>query len=423
MTGRRAFCAALTWFAVVAGPAAPSAAEILMPPFFSGERDLLERVDDGQFGTLLEVHLLQYAADPRWRADWARDRYTDSGFLMQYGSTSGTRLYVDGEIALNLPLTDRLGVGYERREWEDGRFELFDERLHAHWFVTERWALVAAGWPAHRKSEASFGLGAQLGSGPGGWLRVVVLDEAFVHKRKGSGETSFSKSPIRYLADGYLERGRVAFYGSANLGEPYRSERRPGAEGESAFRGEGFSAYGTLGAELRGREWGAGLLGRIVVDRLKQNEIPPEGESEVLETESAWSLLQAHVWQRWGLWTGSMLLAYGRQRDAYEAPGEEGTYRMEQGLYGLELGYAGWDPLEVRAGYLGSYSRMVRRADPADEAAPPVLGDRRREGYVDKVHLKALYRFRPRVALEALISKEVTRGAFGGFAVKALAVF
>lgn len=422
-SARRALACLAAGLVAVLGPRGLSATEILLPPFFSVEADLLERVGDGQFGTLLEVHLLQYGVDPTWRAEWARHRYEGSGFLMQYGSTSGTRLYVDAEIGLHLPLTDRLGVGYERREWEDGRFELFDERLSAHWFVTDDWAVVAAGWPAHRKDEASFGLGAQWGSSRDRWLRLVVLDEAFVHERKATGETSFSKRPIRYLADGYLERGALVLHGTANLGEPYRAVNRPEAAGEPSYRGEGLSAYGTLGAELRGTDRGVGLLGRFVVERLAQTEMPVDGEPAKLGMTRGWTLVQAHAWRRLGLWGGTGLLGYARQRDDHETPAEEGTYRMDQGLFGLEGAYTGWDPLEVRAGYLGSYSRMVRRVEAADPDVTPALEGRSREGFADKVHLKVLYRFRPQVALEALISKEVTGGGFGGFAMKALAVF
>ena len=47
------------------------AGELPDPLFWGSEARFLEQVTSGQFDRHLELHLVQYSADPRWRSDWA----------------------------------------------------------------------------------------------------------------------------------------------------------------------------------------------------------------------------------------------------------------------------------------------------------------------------------------------------------------
>ena len=85
--------------------------------------------------------------------------------------------------------------------------------------------------------------------------------------------------------------------------------------------------------------------------------------------------------------------------------GAEGSKRLGKGL-------------DLRAGYLGNFWRGERTG-----SSDGLLSAREEDTYADKVHLRALYTFRPQMAFEFLLSQTLSGSRFGGASLKALLVF
>lgn len=390
------------------------AGEVPEPLFWGSDAEFLAQVDEGQFIDRLELHLLQYAADPRWRLEWAAERYSRSGFFGEFGSTTGTELYVDSQVALNLFASERVQFRYDRRDREDGRFEVSDQRFEVAWHSGRGWGVVLTGWPTFDKEYSSLGLGFRLGAARSrNALELRVVSERFTWNEKTDDDVRFKKGPVRLLADGYAETGPLRLRGSVDWGLPYEAEDGGGDAGPTrSTRGSQRSA--DLEAEYAGPGWAAGL--RLTGIALERSEVDGAG---VRSLDRAWGRAVATFRRDLGRWSVSALVGWASQRDDYSSPdGGDGAYDADALLVGLEGGWQWTAALQLRLGYLGSAGRAERFA-PVESALAPRLED----AYIDKAHVRALWTFRPRMSVELLLSQAIQGGSFGGGSVKALLAF
>ncbi len=408
----RRLCTALLTTALLA--AQTPASSVPEPLFAADLGAFTDRVDGGQFSELLEVHLAQYAVDPVWAAEWADDRYRRSGMLAGYGSVSVRALHHHLDLVLNLAPTERLQLRYDQRRWADTRFDLREERFDALWWATPGFALLASGWPTPQKQYSAFGLGCALGRADGdNRLVVLVRDDRYVFNQKTDSDVRFTDQPLRLLVDGTASGEAWQAYTSLNLGTGYSAEDRP--EGSVSRATSGRLQYGDAGALWRHGPVRATLTGRFVT----QDRAEDDGRARVLSLQRDWWRVDGTLEFAPGDWAGALLGGYAWQHDRFFAAADvDGEYRARNALFGAEGIYRGWQTGELRLGYVGNVFGMERDSR-ALGTEPPTLEIESEEGYVDKVHLIGRYRFHPSLALEALLSKEISRGSFGGFSVRA----
>jgi hypothetical protein len=383
--------------------------------FATGAGEFTARVAKGQFTQLLEIHLTQYAVAPDWEGEWAASRYHRSGMLAGYGSIGTRSLHRRLDLALNLAPTERLQLRYDQRRWTDTRFDLHEERFDLLWWAVPGAALLASGWPTPQKQYAALGLGCAFGQDSGDTqLVALVRDDRYLFDQKTDSTLRFTRQPLRLLLDGSTGGDTWRAYTSLNLGTAYAAEDRAGEHVTRAAAGR--LQYGDAGAVWRRGPVHASLSGRFAAqDRAEDRE-----GARTLSLDRDWWRLDATLEFAPGDWAGAVLGGYSRQRDRFfSAADVDGEYRARSTLFGTEGIYRGWRRAELRLGYVGSVFAMERTRNTLGPA-PPSIGEAKKGGYRDKAHLLARYRFHPSLALEALLSKEVSRGSFGGFAVRAL---
>lgn len=387
------------------------AGEVPDPLFWASEADFVEQVEGGQFIDRLELHLLQYAADPRWRSEWAARRYSGNGLFGEFGSTTGTELYVNSQIALNLFPAKWLQVRYDRRDYQDGRFEVADQRLDAVFHLGSGWGPILTGWPAFDKEVSSMGIGVRLGAPKArNALEVLVVDERVIWDEKTDDEVRFERDPWRVLLDGSYEAGPWRLHGTFDLGLEYAA-----TDGGSGRTTRGFQRFGDVAVEHARGDWAAGL--RLTGAALRRGQTEAGGAR--YELDRSWGRAVVSYRRQLGKWGVSALAGYAAQRDDFAAPDDpEGTYDLGSVLFGVEGALEVSRFVELRLGYLGS-SQDARR----QVAGTGPLPAREEDEFIDKAHLKAVFTFAPAMSIELLLSQAIQGGSFGGGSVKALLVF
>lgn len=392
-------------FLLFAWPLLPS-----VPGFYADEIQFLKDVDEGQMDPQLDLHRLQYAPDPRWTLDWMSQRGHRSGLYGAWGSVTSRRLYTDMGIAFNQELSPALAFRYDQRVYADGGFDLRQERLALWWQARANLGFAVEGWPTPLKEQGSAGLGVRLG-GPDSSLEVHLVDDGFFWNQKHDGGLRFDRNPLRLMIDGHGLTGNFLLAGSLDLGSRYRMV-------DTGRSLEGAQRFGTLLAEYRTA--GRALGGSITAGSrwLEQSE----GVSGRFHLDRSFLRITTHGrWESDGpTWYGQV--AAVRQRDSFGAPRNgTGTYRMEALVLAVEAGWRTMDALELRPGYMASPYRMERGVNaPLPEAH---LQPEDSSGYTDKVHLRALWTFKPGISLEFLLSHTLSGSSFGGAAVKGRFLF
>lgn len=387
------------------------AGEVPDPLFWASEADFLEQVEGGQFIDRLELHLLQYAADPRWRSEWAALRYSGNGLFGEFGSTTGTELYVNSQIAVNLFPAKWLQMRYDRRDYQDGRFEVSDQRFDAVFHLGSGWGPILTGWPAFDKEVTSMGIGVRLGAPKArNALEVLVVDERVIWDEKTDDEVRFDRDPWRILLDGSYEAGFWRVHGTVDFGLEYAAT--DGATGRTT---RGSQRFGDAAVgHVRG-DWSVGL--RLTGARLERDQTEAGGGRYALDR--SWGRAVVSCRRQLGKWGVSALLGYAAQRDDFASPDDpEGRYDLGSVLFGVEGELRLSRVVELRLGYLGS-SQDARREVTGNGALPA----REEDDFIDKAHLKALFTFAPAMSIELLLSQAIQGGSFGGGSVKALLVF
>ena len=394
---------------LVLSPQVCRAGEVRDPLFWASEQDFLKQVDGGQFIDRLELHLLQYAADPRWRSEWAARRTTGSGLFVEYGSTTTDELYVNGHIALNLFPLERFQIRYDRRDYQDGRFDVPEQRFDALWYPGSGWALVLSGWPVFDKEDASLGLGLRIG-GPRSRnaLELRVMNERFIWNWKTDGDVRFTRRPLRLLADGYYETGPWRVRGSIDWGLEYAA----GETGPGGRSTRGFQRFGDVEVEYAPGGWAAAA--RLTGAALARAQAEPAGAA--CRLDRTWGRTVLTLRRDLGRWTASALAGWASQRDELASPSvPAGDYVQDSLLWGVEGGFQATRGLQLRLGYLGSLQHAERTLQ---LPGPLVAGEA--EVYLDKAHVRAVYAFQPGMAIELLLSQALRGGRFGGGSVNAL---
>jgi hypothetical protein len=396
-----------------------------LPPgvWFESPANAASRFAEGQFSTLLDdIHLVQYRTDLDWRADWASERYRGSGLIFESGSITARDLHVRSQIMVNVPLTEKLGLRYDRRGFRDRRFDIRSERLEAHGYVTKRFALVLAGLPEPQKEHSSVGAGLHWGSREGpGYVRVLVMDERFIHNEKRRDGMVFTRQPVRYIADTYWEGGSWRGFGSLDVGEPYRFswDALPGTE--STSHGRGQMRHGEFGLQWFRGVWEAGIQGRGATEIIERNDGDRSGAGDFM-FDRRWGQGHGHLKYIGTPWHVTGLLGGSAQNDRYTFRlHRDGGYEMRAILWGAEIAWPVWPTHEFRLGYLGNIFRM-ERGGIADES-DPLLANRELLGYADKVHFKWLHHFQPAMRIELLLSHQLHNGNFGGGSIKGSFLF
>ena len=398
--------------------AAPCRAGELPDPLFWGSQSaFLEQVTSGQFDRHLELHLVQYSADPRWRSDWAARRYSGNGIFGEYGSTSSRDLFVNSQIALNLFPLERLQVRYDRRDYQDGRFDFSDQRFDVVWDPGAGWGLVVSGWPTHQKQNASMGAGIRLGAprSPNA-LVLQVVDDRFLWNEKATDSVRFTRDPVRLLADGFLESGRWCLSATVDYGLTYEAVEAGSAEGVPGRSTRGSQQFADLSAGYAWEGWA--VSGRLTAASLAREETDGTGALPS-SLDRTWGRFLLEAQRGLGDWSVYARAGYSFQRDRFASPSTpDGTYRMDAALFGIEGGRRLGKGLELRLGYLGSVQSAERTVP-----QPGPLPSQEESGYVDKAHVRALYSFQPQLSVELLLSQTVNGSSFGGGSVKARLVF
>ncbi|HJW71503.1 MAG TPA: hypothetical protein VJ486_01495 [Geothrix sp.] len=382
------------------------------PLFYESEARFLEQVESGSFDPHLELHLLEYAADPRWVLDWVSNRYAKGGLFAEYGSTTSSRLFVNSQLALNLFPAERLQFRYDRRTYQDSRFELQDERFDFLWHPGGSWGLIASGWPSSRKDRASLGAGIRLGSRDGGQeLALLVMNDRPFWNEKTDESIQFNQAPYRLLLDGHGRHAAWRYGGSVDFGMPYRAQDL-GVGPIKTIRG--YQRLGDLGAEYQAESWAAGA-------RFSWGDLLREQGEEGTPTywlERRYKRILTYARTLRGLFAWYAWLGLAHQQDSFASPSiQAGSYHMAARLFGVELGVFPRQKLEIRLGYLGNDMGMERRSLPIGGADLP-LPDRTENRFVDKVHCRLLWTFSPRMSLEFLLSHTLAGDRFGGGSLK-----
>lgn len=416
----------IVWTTAAVLTALPAIAAASIPDdfFTMNQETFWGKADEGHFADLLELHLVQYAADPDWRFEWSKYRYKRSGAIMEYGSTSGRRLYIDREITLNIPMTETLAARYDRRERQEERFKNLDQRFDGLWNIFEGNSFILSGWPTHEKKNSSLGLGWLWALGEESFFSVIAMDERPFFNRKTSDPYKFEKQPASWLIDGYLQRKLSRGYLSLNLGQPYLIERNSEFNPDVLLEAEGRAGSGSLGFELGPLDhWSVGAACRFSTDKYKWIRADSDNNRFSLFKKRKWTHLEAYAKKRNKDFVHKAILGYSFQNDSLsDSLTGDALYSMDAWLFGIESSYAAWAPLTINIGYLGTIFEMTRESDSLEGQAPP-LAERSEKGYADKLQGKAAYMFGPRSAMEFILSKEVYRFRFGGAAVKAYFIF
>lgn len=419
-------CGAVTSLALcrVEGGAIPAAA------LDESVTTLASRMKDAQFKPLLDVHRTQYAMDREWSADWAEARYSQSGILAEYGSITGNELYYHEEIMLNFPLTGRLRARYDRRAWEDGRFDQYYERMDLQALVGDQMAVVLSGMPAYAKKEASFGGGLLLGQ-PGGtnYFQALVVWDSLVYNGKTSEPRQFTQQPVRYLMDGYWHSREWRVYGALNWVAAY--EMDAGAESVDSGPLQHRRAWTRSGSLCVDRFWGrivTGLRADFASEGLDRDAGGGLGEADDAVTLSRkWGRGEGFVRHTGPVWVTEGFFGHTRQRDRFDAAAlAGGRYDMNAMLFGMGAGRRVSASSDVYAGYIGSVAngdRTNRDRIPASEESADWGGRRTKNLYTDKIHVRWLYHFGSRLKTECLLSHELSSGNFGGGSFKGIFLF
>jgi hypothetical protein len=392
------------------------AGEVPAPLFWEAEAAFVEQVADRQFDEHLELHLLEYSVDPRWAAEWDARRYSGIGLFGEYGSISSGLLYANSRIAANFFPHERFQLRYEWNAYQDGRFDVSEQRMDALWYPASGWAVVISGWPTHRKEEISGGLGLRIGAPRSAdYLVLRVIDERLIWNQKAEDGVRFTRRPLRVVADGNLERGRVRVHGSVDYGLTYQAEEKP-SPGDVVSRSvRGFQRFADLALEYPSNGWAVG--GRLTLGSLARRQ--EEAAGPVFDLDRSYGRVVVNGRRELGKWTAYGLAGLVHQRDRFSAPGvPSGSYGMRAGVFGMEGGRRFGKGLEMRVGYLGNFRSEERRGSDAG-----LLVDREDRVYADKAHVRALYSFRPQMSFELLLSQTVSGSRFGGGSVKAVLVF
>jgi hypothetical protein len=392
------------------------AGEVPAPLFWASEADFLKQVDSGQFIRRLELHLLQYAADPDGRSEWAASRYAGNGLFGEFGSTTGTELYVNSGIALNVFASERVQFRYDRRDYEDGRFDVADQRFDVVWHAGRKWGVVLTGWPTFDKEYSSLGLGFRVGAARSrNALEVRVVNDHVVWNEKTDLDVELTRRPIRVVADGYREAGPWRLRGSVDFGLEYAAAEGGTGESPAGREMRGFQRLADLEAEYLGAGWAAAV--RLTGAALERSQTG--GTAAPMSLERTWGRATASFRRDLGKWSVSALAGWASQRDDFASPSEPaGVYSSDALLVGVEGGLRAGRSLRLRLGLLGSFEETERTA--TDGAALPW---REEDAFLDKAHVRAIYDFRPRMSIELLLSQALRGGSFGGGSIKALLVF
>ena len=419
----------MTGLAVGVALCADAAPDIPPAALEWGRQAIVSEMLDGQFNPLLDIHLVQYSLDREWTANWMASRYGRSGILGEYGSVTGEHLYTHTDILLNIPLNDRFRLRYDRRQWEEGRFEQRYERLEAQYFVLDRLALVLCGMPAFEKAEGALGGGLFAGT-PGGtnYLSAVAVGDRFIHNDKTDSNLLFTREPVRFLVDGYYRAGDWRVYGSLNWVDPYEMTVSPG-EGEPgvAQARSAWKHYGFLGVDRFLGTVVTGLRAEYSAEGLERDEGRGLGTAaEPVRTTREWVRGEGFVRHEGAAWTTEGFLGYAVQEDECDAGMlQNGAYAMDAILVGLGLGRRVSASSSAWVGYIGSLADMDRTRDGVSSGMPVADGwsVQGRRDYTDKVHVRWLYTFHPDLKMEILLSHELSTGSFGGGSFKAVFLF
>lgn len=398
------------WLVLLLVPLAGRTDEVPDPLFWPDEAAFSEQVRSGEFDDLLELHLLQYAADPAWRGEWRALRYSASGLFGQWGSITSTDLYADDAIALNLFPHERFQMRFDRREYRDRRFDTLDQRFDALWHTGRGFALALTGWPSSEKDRASIGGGLRLGAPRArSALELRLVADCFAWNDRTRTDVRFDRQPLRFLADGLWEAGPWRVHGTADLGRGYEVTDR-----STGLTARGLQRLADVEADWTSGPWTAGA--RATASRLERSQEDAAGPLR-LERDAWRGVLSLR--RALGRWSASALAGWAWQRDDFESPGSgSGRYAASTLLLGIEGGVEAARGLALRVGYLAASQRMDRTVELAG-----LLPEREEDGYRDKAHARAVYTFTPGMAVEALLSHSIQGGAFGGGAVKALFLF
>lgn len=408
-------CVACGLVLLASCPQVCRAGEAPDPLFWESEADFLEQVEGGQFVRRLELHLLEYAADPRWRSEWAARRYSGNGLLGEWGSTTSSELFVDGRIALNLFALERLQFRYDRREYQDGRYDVPDQRLDALWYAGAGWAFALTGWPSSHKEAAALGVGVRIGAARSrDALELRVVRDRFAWNAKSGSDIRFARLPSRLLADGFYEAGPWRVHGSVDLGLEYEATQG-GSDGTPARSTRGFQRFADVEGEYAAGGWA--LSARVTGASLAREQSEAAGAGYVLDRD--WRRAVLTLRRDLGRWSASALTGWASQREEFSSPGvPAGDYALDSLLWGVEGGALATRALALRLGYLGSSQRSERTIP-----VPGRLSSGAANLYFDKAHVRAVYTFQPIMSIELLLSQALRAGRFGGGSIKALLVF
>jgi hypothetical protein len=398
------------------GLSAGFAGEVPSPLFYESESEFLQDVDNGQFDQHLELHLLEYSVDSRWTADWADRRYSSSGLLGAYGSISSQQLFVDSDVALNLFPHERFQLRYEWKAYQEKRFDVSEQRLDALWYASSGWGIVFTCWPAYQKEEIAGGLGFKIGKPKSTkYLVVRAVDERLIWNEKTESGVRFTGAPVRIVADGNFDGGRYRVSGSVDYGLAYEAvDEEPGGDvADRAVRGH--QRFADVAVERSSEGWAAGV--RLTLGSLARRQ--EEASGTVFDLDRVYGRVILNGRREMKGWTALGLAGVARQRDDSSSPEYPASaYTMNAFLIGAEGSKRFGKGLDLRAGYLGNFWSGERTG-----AGDGLLSAREEDTYADKVHLRALYTFRPQMAFECLLSQTLSGSRFGGASLKALLVF
>lgn len=387
-------------------------------PFYASEAAFLAELKVGHFDPQLDLHQLEYRADLAWFLDWAGARQARSGLLGEFGSITSRQLFSHFHLAAQARPTERLQVRYDRREFNDGRFERHSERLEAWVDLNKSWAVGFGGWPAALKEQATLGFGLRLGvPATGNTVALLLMDERGLWNEKTDTALRYTHRPRRFLVDAFFGAGALRTAFSADWQTAFRATE-PLPSGPGLVREvSGFHRSLEGDGEVRTPTWAVGA--RVSWAARNHEELSPAGPRLYLDRTFLRVLLQAD--RTLGPYRVQGQLARVWTADAF-ASGTTGPGRYDERswLVGLEGGRPLTPALEARLGYLASLYRMRR-----DAALGPVatLPPGELDGTTDKVHAKLLWTLRPGVSIQFLLSHTVRGDSFGGGSINARLVF
>lgn len=393
-------------------------AQVGPSPFYASEAAFLAELKTGHFDPQLDLHQLEYRSDLAWFLDWAGARQTRSGAMGEFGSITSRQLFSHFHLAAQARPTERLQVRYDRREFNDGRFERRSERLEAWVDLNGAWAVGFGGWPAALKEQATLGFGLRLGvPATGNTLALLLMDERGLWNEKTDTPLRYAERPRRLLVDAAFGAGALRTAFSADWQTAYRAtEPLPGGPG--LLRAvSGFQRSLEGDGEVRTPTWAVGA--RVAWAARRHEELSPTGPRLYLDRTFLRVLVQAD--RTLGSYRVQGQLARVWTADAF-ASGTTGPGRYDERswLAGLEAGRALTPALEARLGYLTSLYHMRRDTALGLAAAlPPGELD----GTTDKVHAKLLWTLRPGASIQFLLSHTIRGDSFGGGSINARLVF